>query len=219
MAREPKQIDFDTKVGQQIVSLRDDEGYKWDQISEAVDIPIGKSMLIYSFFKLPKKDRIKNPTAADVVRLRNDGLSWGDISVRVGWPESSCRSQFEEATGKSTKGNRIGKGGRYPNGEARPEGAVKATKSAKKAAAPAKKAAAKATANRKQVLDGMNAEEVKAAITGFAIKVSTDDGDEVIRVKTVKKVTATTVVLADETGQGRTLKRAGVFAISKKPAL
>lgn len=215
MAREPKQIDFPQEMCDEVVALRDNEEYKWDQIGETLEIPPGKAMLIYSWAKLPKRERIKNASAEDIVRLRDEQmLSWGEIVVRVGYPESSCRSMYEESTGKSTKGNRIGKGGRHPGPQ--DEGAAPAKK------APAKKAAAKKAAPVKggsAVLEGMEADEIKEKLTGRAIKVHIGDDEEVITVKSVKRVTAKTIVIADETGSGRTVKKEGVFQISRKKVL
>lgn len=211
MARTPKSVVFDEKTSSEIVRLRDDEGYKWDAISEAVSMPPGKCMLVYNFAKTPKKLRIKDATGADIARLRDDEhLSWGIISARTGYPEGSCRSLYEEATGQSTKGNRIGKGGRLPgesSGEPKAPRAAKAPKAEKnpKPAAPASK------------LDGMTGDEVKEAIEGRAIQVHTGEGEpEVIKVKSVKKADKGKIVLVTAEGGARTVKQAAVIGISKK---
>ena len=214
----PKNVEFDSKVSDKIVALRDDEGKKWDEVSEAVNMPVGKCMLVYNYAKVPKKDRIKNATAEDIVRLRDkETLSWGVISARTGYPEGSCRSMYEEKTGRSTKGNRIGKGGRYPDGEDKPA----KTASAKKASGTTKKGGAKANtkaaSSDEKVLAGMKPDAVKAAITGFAIKVRTGNGGEdIIKVAAVKSVKNGAIVLTDLAGQARTVKADAVFMISKK---
>lgn len=218
MAREPKAVDFPAELMDQIVALRDDEGYKWDQIAEAVGEATGKCMLIYNFKKLPKNQRIKGATADDIVRLRDEeSLSWGDIVVRVGYPESSVRSMYSEATGRATQGLRIGKGGRHPK-----SGATEAPTGPGKAKAATKKAAAKksgASSTGEQPLAGLDKAGLTDLIVKKAIKVHTDDGEEIIKVSAVKKVTATTIVVADETGAGRTVKRDAVFAVSKRNVL
>ena len=208
----PKTVEFDADISQQIVGLRND-GSKWDEISQAVGMPPGKCMLIFDFATVAKKDKIKDATPADVKRLRDgENLSWGMISARTSYPESACRSMYEEATGNSTKGNRIGKGGRYPNGTSAP----KKVAVAKKGAAPAKKAVAKKVAAPKpSPLDGKSPEEIKAAVEGYAIKVQGDDGEETIKVKAVTKASTKTITLRDESGQGRTVKTAAVTMISK----
>lgn len=209
MARTPKNVTFDETASAEIVRLRDDEGYKWDQISGAVNMPVGKAMLIYNFAKTPKKLRIKDATGQDIARLRDDEhLSWGQISARTGYPEGSCRSLYEEATGNSAKGNSIGKGGRKPGDGA---GVPKAPKGSKaKAEKPAKEA-------KPGKLDGLTDEEIKESLEGHAIKVASDSGDaETLKVKSVKKVQKGKVVLVTADGQARTIKAAAVVAISAK---
>jgi hypothetical protein len=214
MSRTPKSVAFDEKTSAEIVRLRDDEGYKWGAISDAMEIPSGKAMLIYNFAKVPKKDRIKNATGEDIARLRDDEhLSWGVISARTGYPEGSCRSMYAEHTGTSARGNRIGKGGRLP-GDVEPkpkaEKAPKAPKSEKPAKAPK-------PASKPGKLDGLTPEEVKEAIEGYAIQVSVEGSEpDMIKVKAVKKVAKGSIVLTDDKGAGRTIKQAAVIAISKK---
>lgn len=42
-------------------------------------------------------------------------VSWGELSARAGTPESRLRKQFEQYTGVSSEGLRMGKGGRWLN--------------------------------------------------------------------------------------------------------
>jgi hypothetical protein len=204
-ARTPKTVTFDEKTSDEIVRLRDNEGYKWNKISDAVDTPIGKCMLIYNFAKVPKKDRIKNATGEDIAKLRDDSrLSWGVISARTGYPEGSCKSMYAAHTGRSALGNRIGKGGRHP-GDGSGEPKTPKSKATKEAPATGGK------------LEGLTAEEVKEAIEGYAIKVNVAGGEpEMIKVKAVKSVKKGTIVLTDDKGAGRTIKQAAVAAVSKK---
>ena len=171
----PKQVEFEKELMDQIKSLRED-GQKWDEISKTVAMPAGKCMLIHSFATVKPKDRIKNATGEDIAKMRDDeALSWADISARTGFPHTACRTLYEEHTGSPTLGNRVGRGGRHPGDGSGPR--------PKKASA--KKAAAKSA---KPVLEGMSDEEITEAITGHAIKVLTDGGEEVVNVKAVKRV-------------------------------
>jgi hypothetical protein len=208
MARTPKTITFDEQTMQEIVRLRDEEGYKWDQVANAVELPPGKTMLIYSFAKTPKKLRIKEATGQDIANLRdNENLSWGVIMARTGYPEGSCRALYEEATGKATKGGRIGKGGRLPGESSGEPKAPRAPKAAKnpKPVAPVSK------------LEGMDDEAIKEFVAGRAIQVHTGTGDpEVIKVKSVTKVAKGKIVLVTLEGSARTIKSAAVIAVSKK---
>jgi hypothetical protein len=56
---------------------------------------------------------------AFVADLRNRGLSWGQVSLRVGLTEGATQTRFEAATGLSAQGTRNGRGGRYFDGEER----------------------------------------------------------------------------------------------------
>ena len=51
--------------------------------------------------------------AAQIVRARDAGQSWGMIFVRCQLPEGRVRRIFKEATAIDSRGLRIGKGGRY----------------------------------------------------------------------------------------------------------
>jgi hypothetical protein len=169
----PKTVEFDKDTSEQIVSLRND-GSKWDEIARAVGMPTGKAMLIYNFATTPAKQRIKNATAAQVKDLRDEeNLSWGVISARTGYPESACRGLYRDAGGDD-RASRVGKGGRYANGTVRPDKPAGAAKKgvAKKVSAAKKGAAAKAPAAG--VLDGLDADAIKAKLEGYAIKVRND---------------------------------------------
>lgn len=203
----PKTVEFEKEISDQIVALRE-EGLKWSEISDQVDVPVGKCMLIFDYATVRPKDRVKDATGQDIVNLRDgENLSWAIIAARTGYPHTACRKLYEDETGKSTLGNRIGKGGRYPGGSSNGE---------KKPAA--KKVAAKAKSEPGK-LDGLSNEEVKERILGRMIKVVTDDGEDSIRVKAVKRVSKGTVQIADENDQGRTVKRAAVVAISKNKVI
>lgn len=204
-------LTLDQELAEQVVKLRDDEGLKWNEVHERLGVATGKLMLHYSWAKLTPKERVKNATSEDIVRLRADGLSWGDISIRTGINENACRNMFEEASGSSARGNRIGKGGRHPGEASAAEKPKKGPVAAKKA--PAKKAApAKAS-----LFEDMTPDEVIDRITGYAIKVNIDGAETPIKVKSVKKVASGKALIVDaETGASRTIKLDAVSVISKK---
>lgn len=205
-------LTLDKDLVEQVTQLRDVEEKKWNEIAEITGKAVGKCMLAYMSGRVPKKEIIKNATAADIVRLRNkESLSWGEISVRVQLPESTCRTLYTETTGDTTKGLRIGKGGRHPGS----------------AQAPSKKAAGKATAAKKAApaaagpLDGVEDADVADMLTGYAIKVTDPSGATTpMKVKSVKKVSKGKAVLVDgDTGQSRTIKLTAISAISKRKVL
>lgn len=207
-------LTLDKDLIEQVVQLRDQEEKKWDEIAEITQVASGKCMLAYAAGTLPKKELVKNATAADVIRLRDeDSLSWGQISVRCQLPESTCRTLYTESSGNTTKGLRIGKGGRHPGNIA----GIPRKKAAGKATAPAKKAAAAAASP----LDGVEDADVAALLTGYAIKVSDGAGTTTpMKVKSVKKVAKGKVVLVDgDTGESRTIKLSAITAITKRKVL
>lgn len=221
--RTPKAVSFDEKELKEIVDLRE-QGKKWVEISDIMGIPSGKLMLMHDYATVKPKDRVKNATGADIANLRDKlSLSWGAISARTGYPEGSCRSLYEEHTGNSTKGNRIGKGGRYSKGEAAPAKAEKPTKKAAKATpGTTKKSAPGAVASKRKPVDfpDQTLEAVSTKIKKRAIKVASGAGEpEVIRVKAVKKVAKGAVVLTDHEGKSRTIKLATIVEVSKGTVL
>lgn len=133
---------------QKIVRLRDKDGMGWFEISQEMGMGQGKCQVLYFSENLDPKDVVKfkddEDAANKIVKLRDkDNVSWGIIGVRMNISESKVRRLYEEKTGTSTKGNRIGKGGRHPGDETgtRPAKKAAAKKVAAKKAVPAKKAA------------------------------------------------------------------------------
>jgi hypothetical protein len=129
-------------LGKQAVKLRDKDELAWHDVAGQLEASVGKVMLAYEFAKVAPGDRVTASTDAalgkKIAQLRDkDGLSWARIMARTGYGEQTCRRLYEDATGTSTKGNRIGKGGRHPG-----TGGAPAKKAAAKKA-PAKKAVAK----------------------------------------------------------------------------
>jgi hypothetical protein len=206
-------LQLDRDLVEQVTQLRDQEEKKWDEIGEITGVAVGKCMLAYMSGRVPKKELIKNATAADVVRLRDDqALSWGEISVRAQLPESTCRAMYTDATGNSTKGLRIGKGGRHPGNI---EGVhPKGTKGSKA------KATAKAAPAGDLFVD-VDDSDIAAMLTGYAIKISDGAGNTTpMKVKAVKKVANGKAVLVDGDGGGsRTIKLTAITQISKRKVL
>lgn len=207
-----KVLEFDQDLVKQLIKLRDDEEKKWGEISEIVGVPVGKCMLVYSSGKVKKADRIKDATPADIKRLRDkDRISWNDISVRCGIPESACRRMYREVGGQD-RGDRIGKGGRYP-GEQKPP-----TPKGEKSAA-GSKSKTKATP-AVDLFKDLDADAITKKLTGYAIKVNVGNGaQDLIKVKSVKKVNLEkgSVLLVDaDSGAGRTLKLAAIAQVSGK---
>lgn len=205
-------LSLDQDFVEQVVKLRDTDEKKWAEIAEITEVAAGKCMLAYASAHVPKKEIIKNATAKDVVALRRDrSLSWGEISVRVLLPESTCRGMYEEATGESTKGLRIGKGGRHPNEDA-------PVKRSAKDKATAKGSKAKPETKGADLFADMEPTDIKAAMTGYAIKVTDGNGGtEKFAVKQVKKVANGKALIVDaDTGESRTIKLAAVTQISKR---
>lgn len=132
-------------LSKQAVKLRDKDGLPWHEVAGELGVSTGKALLAYEFGKVKPADRV-DPTPKNVVRLRDkEGLSWGRISARTGHGEASLRALYEEGSGTSAVGNRIGKGGRYPG-----QGGKSPRKAGAAKKAPAKKSVAKkATAVKK----------------------------------------------------------------------
>lgn len=212
-----KEVKYDPDLAEKIVQMRGD-GAKWHEIGNKLEIPNGKAMLYFDIATIRPKDKVKNATPEDIVRLRDaDTISWGHISAMTMIPESRIRTIYTEATGKSTKGNRIGKGGRYPanfNGDRAPKAA--------KAKAAAKPAAAKKVKEQTPAVKEVFAKsdvEIKDHLTRRRIRVATGGGDpEDIDVKSVKAVNKEkgVISLVDfATKKARTVKIASVIAVSK----
>jgi hypothetical protein len=59
------------------------------------------------------KDATNRAWSKVIQPLRAEGLSWGEISVRVGKPESKIRTCYRATGNHKDLGDRIGKGGRF----------------------------------------------------------------------------------------------------------
>lgn len=191
-----------------VVELRD-AGEHWAAISEQLGIGQGRAWLLWTISKVPPNQRITgkddDDLGAKIVKARDDQLlSWGTIAARAGIPESKVRSLYAKTSGVSSRGLRIGKGGRRPgeNGAAAP-----ATRTTKKAAArpePAKVSSAEA---RKPLVE-MSLTELKNRLNGKTITVKRlSDGGKItkIKVKNVKSIKNGELNFTDEDGAARTI--------------
>lgn len=192
----------------QVVDLRDEQEMKWSEVAEALGCQQGKAMMAYLLATIPAKERIKfkddDDLAEKVVAARDDdNQSWGYIAARAGVAESKIRKLYTEQTGNTTRGLRIGKGGRYPDGE-KPEKAPAAKKSSASKAAPAKATAAKKAARGKVVpLGEMDLAQLKERLNGKSISVDRDGRMERIAVKTINKLDDGEITLSDKQGKSR----------------
>jgi hypothetical protein len=222
-------------LGKKAQKLRDSRNMQWPEIAEELETGQGKVMLAYlcvtePLVKAKNEDELRNKIAK--MRKRNgDNLSWAVIAARVDRPESYCRSAYQDVTSTEHRGDRIGKGGRYP-GVANGTGKVKGTKKApaqkatkaEKAAKVAKAAKAKATAKKggakKSATGGRTAKtpassggladmtlgELKDRLNGKAITVEDGDGKRVIKVKTISSLEDGEIGLTDQAGKVRAVK-------------
>lgn len=210
----------------EIQRLRDDEGMQWAAIVEESGIGQGRCMLLYMYASVEDSDRITAKNDAElgkkIVAARGAGLSWGQIMARAQISENKARKLYEETTGESTIGNRIGKGGRYAAGAERPEpapkvakanGAAKATGTTKKAAAAAP--AASSGTGTKNVND-MTLEELQARIDGKSIVVKKGTGQETIKVKVVKGLKDGAISLSTEDGKQRVISLENIKKVSRR---
>jgi hypothetical protein len=124
MAREAGTIrDKLAPLGKRVKKARD-SGKQWDDIAEEEGEGQGKCMLAYlcvtEELVTAKNEDMLNKR---IVALRdNQQLSWGVISARVDRTEGHVRTVYLNETGVNSRGLRIGKGGRYVNGDGPPEG-------------------------------------------------------------------------------------------------
>lgn len=229
-------------LGKQVKEIRESEEKKtWAEIAADLEIGTGKVMLAYNYASVRPKDRIKDITPKQVVELRDkEKLSWGIISARSAVPESRLRKMYEDQTGNSTKGNRIGKGGRYVSGVTPPAKPAKsapakkasATKKATAEKAPAKKSTKKATPAKKASkeaahagapkrgtvdLKSMDFGGIQERLTGKKIvrtNSKTGKGEE-IRIKKVTDLTDGELTFLDDGGRQRTVKVEAITRVSR----
>jgi hypothetical protein len=213
-------LTIDPEFSAKVVALRE-QGLKWDEIADRMETTTGKALLAHGWVSLPAKEKIKGTDAekqAAIVRLRDDELmSWGQIMIRVGMNLGTVQRLYQEATGVSPRGLRVGRGGRYPNddgGEPAP-----AKKAAAKKAAPPAPAKTKVAATGKKAPADMTLEELKERLEGAQILVTRGDKTQTVKVKTVKTLKDGVIDLVDATNGGsRTIKVADISKIGRVTA-
>lgn len=99
------------------------DGKKMSEILEITELGYSLVWLFIADAELPAAQRIKESdrTGATVRKLRDEeDNSWGLIQVRFGfreYTEGRIRKMYEEASGVKAIGLRIGRGGRFLNGD------------------------------------------------------------------------------------------------------
>ena len=230
------------EMAKKAVKLRDKDGLAWHDVAGSLDTSVGKAMLAYNFGKVTPSERVtaKNDQelAKKIVSLRDrEQVSWGIISARTGRGEAQCRALYESVKGVgSTRGNRIGKGGRFPGGTtakkapakkvvakktvAKKAPVKKAASSGRPAAkkaggarkAPAKKAAKAGSRggsapNTNHPLVGLDYSDLAEKLEGRTITVVREGRkDEHIKVKTVKALNGEEATLIDTDAKTRTVR-------------
>lgn len=97
------------------VSLKK-EGKPWHEVLDLTGLSHSQAEIAYFKATLPK-DQFHEFSTEKVLELRNQGVSWGVIGVRLNVPESRVRSAYKEATGTLSEGQRVGRGGRWLNND------------------------------------------------------------------------------------------------------
>lgn len=215
----------DMDIEDDVVALRDtDPPIKWDEIAVRLGVSSGKAILAYMKATLSPKEKVKGSytdRCKAIPGLRDDeAMSWGQISVRVDMPESHARGVYESLTNKSTRGNRVGRGGRYPKEEdptPRKAGTPRKAAAAK-AAAPAK---AKVEATGKKSFTEMNLAELQERLNGAVMKVKRSDGREQnLSVKEITGLKKGEITFTDgKTGGVRTVMAEAIVNAGKPKAV
>lgn len=150
----------DKQLATQIVARRkNEEGYA--AIASDLNVTVGKAIYLYECATTAPKDKIRwtneDDRASKIVAARQAGLSWGLISARTDprVPEGTVRKVWEDTTGKSAKGENIGKGGRGVVGAPSRAKAKVAPKAKAKATPKAAAGNGKATAKPKAAAPGV----------------------------------------------------------------
>jgi hypothetical protein len=119
----------------EIVRLHDEEGMKWKEIGEQLDINVVTVHDLYTYATTPRDPR--TPTPQLIFELRDDQkLGWLHIGAMFQKPKSEILKLYEEG-GHEPHKSFIGKGGRYFQYEefrpSKPEAAKKSKATTKKA--------------------------------------------------------------------------------------
>lgn len=224
-AREARKAE-NMALAERIVELRENDN-NWATISEETGVGQGKAMLLYMYATTDDADKInltgnEDKDGPKIVKARESGLSWGNIMARTGVGEGKLRALFEAASGESTMGNRIGKGGRYPTGSAPAKKVGKAVGKTAKASKAAKAAEAESVSGVELPPAGTPIAEftlaqLKKRMNGKTVTLNKSSGGvERIKVKSVtKKSKAGEISLVNQDGASRTILAVSVKAITK----
>lgn len=221
-AREARKAE-NMALAERIVELRENDN-NWATISEETGVGQGKAMLLYMYATTEDSDKInltgnEDKDGPKIVKAREAGLSWGQIMARTGIGEGKLRALFEAASGESTLGNRVGKGGRYPTGSAP---AKKAAKAVGKTAKASKAAEADSVSGVELPPAGtpiadFTLAQLKKRMNGKTATLNKNGGGvERIKVKTVtKKSKAGEISLINQDGASRVILASAIKAITK----
>lgn len=201
----------------EVVKMRED-GAKWGEIAEALDITPGKAMFLEMKAQVADNPKLAikwssdEDLAAKVTAARNeDMLSWGQISARTGVSEGKLKKLWE--TGGGEKGHRIGKGGRFPAGADRPAKATKQT--TKKAGAGT---GSSQSAKTKTLKELNTLEDFQAKLDGAKAVLTRNGKEVVIAVRNVKDIDAKgTITVLDQDGKSRSFKKSELTGV-RRPA-
>lgn len=196
----------------EVVRMRE-EGSKWGDIAEALDITPGKAMFLEMKAQVADNPKLAIKWSDDedltekVVAARNeDMLSWGQISARTGVSEGKLKKLWE--AGGGAKGHRIGKGGRFPAGVDRPE---KTTKQTKKASG-----GSGTRQGTKKLGDLSTLEDYQAKLEGAKAVLTRNGKEVVIPVKSVKEIDAKGVLsVTDVDGKSRSFKKSELTGVRR----
>lgn len=213
----PTAIKEQDDLSSQVVDLRNADT-SWAEISEQLGIGQGKAAFLYMCATVAPKDRIvakdEDTLSAKIVEARDEHqLSWGQIAARASIPEGKVKHLYETASGTSTLGLRIGKGGRHPQDEgAAPAKAVakapRSTKATAKAAARGEAPRAVSAEEARKPLAEMSLAELKNRLNGKTMTVvrMSEGGKRVkVPVKMVKKLHEGEVTFSDADGATHTV--------------
>ena len=214
------------ELAEQIVALRENDN-SWATISEELGVGQGKAMLLFMYATTDDSDKIKLTGDAEkdgpkIVKARESGLSWGQIMARTGVGEGKLRAMFEAASGESSLGNRIGKGGRHPSGSAPAKAPAKKAAKSAKATKQAKAAEADTLAGVELPPAGtpiadFTLPQLKKRMNGKTVTVNKQGGGvERIKVKTVtKKSKSGEISLVNQDSATRTILATAIKAVTK----
>lgn len=194
-----------------VVKMRED-GKKWGEIAEALDITPGKAMFLEMKAQVADNPKLAIKFSGDedltekVLAARNDDmLSWGQISARTGVSEGKLKKLWE--AGGGSKGHRIGKGGRFPAGAERPEKATKQT---------TKKSTGGGKQSAKKLSELTTLEDYQQKLEGAKAVLTRGGKEVVIAIKSVKGIDDKGAIsVLDADGKTRAFKKSELTGVRR----